>query len=87
MPRMTQATAVKTRERKRLPPAALIIMSPKTTPMPVRAVMATTMPAQAQPMTMDMALKPVFTREVRMCLGRKRFFLSKSMMMGTAVEA
>ena len=83
MPRMTQVMAVNTRDGNSMECASWIIMSPKITPIPVRETMPTTMPAQAQPMTMDMAENPDFTIAEGMSLKVKRFFLSNSMMMGT----
>ena len=62
-------------------------MSPKITPMPVMETMPTTISAQAQPMTMDMALKPDLTIAMGIVFRVKRFFLSKSMTTGTAQVA
>ena len=82
-----QVMAVKSRDGNSRPCAAWIIISPKITPMPVMETMPTTIPAQAQPMTMDMALKPDLTMALGMVLRVKRFFLSKSMTTGTAQVA
>ena len=61
MPSTMQVMAVNSSDGKSMRCAAWIIMSPKITPIPVRDTMPTTQPAQAQPMTMDMAEKPDFT--------------------------
>ena len=87
MPRITQVIAVKSSEGNSKPWAAWIIMSPKMTPIPVRDTMPTTNPAQAQPITMDMELKADFAMAGKMLFRVNRFFLSKSMITGTAQVA
>ena len=87
MPRMIQANAVNSSARNRFPPEAEIMMSPKTTPMPVRETIATTIPAQAHPETMETAFKPASFKLPGMSFSENRFFLSNSMTTGIAAVA